>query len=201
MYSFKAGKKVFNSTEEVISMFLGLAIVIVVVSLIFGFFQKRKGSVNIPGISTNIDISKVEEKKESEKLEEKNTYTVVYGDSLWKIAQNKYNDGNKWTELAKINNLKNPRVLTVGQKINLIQAVDEKVATETNKEQTLTSNNVETKDGIYVVTKNDSLWNISVKVYGDGYKWTKIWELNKKAIRNPGVIYVGTKLNLPNLGS
>jgi nucleoid-associated protein YgaU len=52
-----------------------------------------------------------------------------------------------------------------------------------------------------VVAKNDSLWGISVKIYNDGYKWTKIWELNKKVIKNPGVIYTGTKLILPSLGS
>ncbi|MEI8068145.1 MAG: LysM peptidoglycan-binding domain-containing protein [Candidatus Shapirobacteria bacterium] len=198
MNSFKAGKKIFKSSEEVVSMFLGLAIVVVIVGLVFSFFQKRKGDITLPGVSNNIDISKVEDNKKADSVNKENVYTVVRGDSLWKIAKAKYNDGNKWTELAKTNNLKNPRVLVVGQKINLIQTVSQNTAKTTTGEQTISKGNA-IGGGEYTVVKNDNLWKIAVKSYGDGYKWTKIWEANKKMIGNPGVIYVGTKLVIPKL--
>jgi len=38
-------RKYFKSTEEIVSMFLGLVIVVVVVGLIFNFFQRKKGNI------------------------------------------------------------------------------------------------------------------------------------------------------------
>lgn len=42
------------------------------------------------------------------------SYTVVRGDYLWKIAVDAYGDGYKWVEIAKANNLKNPNVIHAG---------------------------------------------------------------------------------------
>jgi len=53
----------------------------------------------------------------------------------------------------------------------------------------------ETKE--YVVKKGDSLWKIGLANYGDGYRWTQIWQLNKTQIKNPDLIYPGMKLILP----
>lgn len=39
------------------------------------------------------------------------SYTVVRGDSLWKIAVRAYGDGYKWVEIAKANGLKNPNLI------------------------------------------------------------------------------------------
>lgn len=41
-------------------------------------------------------------------------YTVIKGDSLWKIAVRAYGDGYKWVEIAKANNLKNPNLIHSG---------------------------------------------------------------------------------------
>lgn len=52
----------------------------------------------------------------------------------------------------------------------------------------------------YTIQPGDSLWNISVKTYGDGYEWTKIYEVNKLALgNNPSLINSGTKINLPQM--
>ena len=45
------------------------------------------------------------------------TDEVVKGDNLWKIAVDKYGDGGKWIEIAKKNNLVNPRIIEIGQKL------------------------------------------------------------------------------------
>lgn len=211
MYFFDRGKKFFKSSEEVISMFLGLAIVLVFIGLVFSFFQKRNGDVTVPGVSDNIDISQVEIKDKNEagnngQANSSNEYTVVYGDNLWKIAEAKYNNGYAWTELVKANNIKNPSVLKVGQKITVPQLDDKTIASnsvsETANEQieeNSSASNAEVTE--YVVVKNDSLWNIAVKTYGDGYKWVQIRDANKNLISNPNIIHAGNKLVLPNLKS
>jgi nucleoid-associated protein YgaU len=45
------------------------------------------------------------------------TYTVVPGDYLWKIAVTKYNDGYKWVDIAKANNLVNPNMIHSGNEL------------------------------------------------------------------------------------
>ena len=48
------------------------------------------------------------------------------------------------------------------------------------------------------VEQGDSLWKIAEKYYGDGEKWTTIYEWNDSVIGdNPSLIYEGTELILP----
>lgn len=50
----------------------------------------------------------------------------------------------------------------------------------------------------YVIQKGDSLWKISMKTYGTGYAWEKIYEANKNTIGdNPSLLASGTRINLP----
>lgn len=50
----------------------------------------------------------------------------------------------------------------------------------------------------YTVQPGDSLWNISVKTYGAGDNWSKIYEANKDKLgNNPSLISAGTKIVLP----
>ena len=48
-----------------------------------------------------------------------NTYVVKKGDSLWKIAQTMLNDGSRYKEKAKKNNIVNPNKIQVGQILRL----------------------------------------------------------------------------------
>lgn len=187
----KLKRKYFKSTEEVVSMFLGLVIVVVVVGLIFNFFQKKKGIINIPG-STDVEISQSENGKIFGKDGE---YVVKKGDSLWKIAVSEYNDGYKWTELAKANDLKNPGAIEIGQKLILpkIESKEAVVIDTQVKEEKIVSG------GEYKVVKTDSLWKIAVRAYGDGYQWTKIWQANNLKIINPNGLEIGMILTIPSL--
>lgn len=47
------------------------------------------------------------------------SYTVVKGDNLWKIAVRAYADGYRFTEIAAANKLKNPNYIEVGQVLKL----------------------------------------------------------------------------------
>ena len=52
--------------------------------------------------------------------------------------------------------------------------------------------------GSYVVKSGDTLWKIAKKYYGDGTKYTKIYNANKGKIKNPSLIYPGQKLTIPS---
>jgi hypothetical protein len=47
------------------------------------------------------------------------TYKVVSGDTLWKIAKSYCGDGNRYTEIASANNIKNPNIISVGQVLTI----------------------------------------------------------------------------------
>lgn len=49
----------------------------------------------------------------------------------------------------------------------------------------------------YTVVSGDSLWAIAVKFYGNGSKYTTIFNSNKSVIKNPNLIYPGQKLVIP----
>jgi len=187
MFLIKAGKKYIKSLEELVSMLLGLAIIVVIVALIFNFVQRGKGTVSIPGVN---DVT-LSEEAIKQKQEEENIYTVAEGDSLWKIADKKYNNAYTWTEIAKENNIKNVSILYVGQKLKM-PTIEKTVTIENDV------NKIE-QGTDYKVVKGDNLWKIAVNVYGDGYKWTSIYQENKAIISDAGLLEIGMTIKVPKL--
>lgn len=51
----------------------------------------------------------------------------------------------------------------------------------------------------YTVKSGDCLWNIAKKFYGDGSKYTVIYNTNKSKIKNPNLIYPGQVFTIPAL--
>ena len=49
----------------------------------------------------------------------------------------------------------------------------------------------------YIVQRDDTLWKIALKVYGRGWRWRRIYEANADKISDPGQIYVGQVLFIP----
>ncbi|MDO8503130.1 MAG: LysM peptidoglycan-binding domain-containing protein [bacterium] len=47
------------------------------------------------------------------------SYTVVKGDHLWGISVRAYADGYRWSEVVKVNNIKNPNRVDPGQVLTL----------------------------------------------------------------------------------
>ncbi len=47
------------------------------------------------------------------------TYTVKKGDTLWDIAQRSLGKGSRYNEIASLNNISNPSIISVGQKLIL----------------------------------------------------------------------------------
>lgn len=73
---------------------------------------------------------------------------------------------------------------------------DKKVAKKT-KQRSEEGSPKKNKSQTYTVKKGDSLWGIAKAHYGDGSKYTKIYNANKDKINNPNSIYPGQKLTIP----
>lgn len=50
----------------------------------------------------------------------------------------------------------------------------------------------------YTVKRGDCLWNIAKRFYGNGAKYTTIYNANRSKIRNPNLIYPGQVLWIPS---
>lgn len=53
-----------------------------------------------------------------------------------------------------------------------------------------------TSQKTYVLQEGEGLWDVAVKFYGDGYRYTEIIEANK--LENPDYVEPGTRLIIPN---
>lgn len=52
--------------------------------------------------------------------------------------------------------------------------------------------------GTIIIRRNDNLWTIAKRLYGDGLRYTAIYQQNRDQIRNPDLIYPGQTFTLPS---
>lgn len=92
----------------------------------------------------------------------------------------------KLLEYREYEKKSNPTVVTTtstGKAVKSVKAPSE----ETNPKN----------KGYYIVKQDDTLWSIAKKMYGNGAKYTKIFNANKDKIKHPSLIYAGQKLVIP----
>jgi LysM repeat protein len=123
-------------------------------------------------------------------------YTVVAGDSLWKIAHKHYGGGDVQKSIDAIY-AANPTLgvdesLKIGQKLKLPAGVAKDPARLSADLQADA-----TGGRTYEVKEGDSLSTIAKKELGSTKRWTEIYELNRTRISDPAKIKVGMKLTLP----
>ena len=58
----------------------------------------------------------------------------------------------------------------------------------------------EAKVGNVIIRKNDNLWTIAQRLYGDGRRYTSIYQQNKNQIKNPQLIFPGQIFKVPGEG-
>jgi len=175
--------KAIKLNESTISMILGALVIIVVGVLVVNYFKDQETQGTLPEITSEIT---------SETAEVGKTYKVEEGDNLWTIAENAYGSGYNWVDIAKENNLSNPDMLSAGQEL-IIPDVEPKLATVNLISDETISNKI--TGATYEVQEGDNLWDISVRAYGDGYKWTDIARENN--LINPDLIHKGNIFIIP----
>lgn len=128
------------------------------------------------------------------KNEKSKIHTVANGENLWTIAEKYYKSGYNWTDISRVNNLSNPNLIASGMKLT-IPDVTPKAVTVVKIAQIQPAYGPKISGSTYTVKKGDHLWGISVRAYGDGYKWIEIVRVNN--LSNPNIIHPGTVLKLP----
>jgi len=197
--------KQIKLNESTVSMILGAAVIIVVGLLVVNYFKNISPVENLSdGISTeNITLP--------------TSHTVAEGETLWNISEKYYKTGYNWVDIQEANELANANAIEKGQTL-LIPDVSprmpeeeiEELATATpeatveptstpESKQEVVAQETDSKNLItgseYTVQRGDTLWDIAVGAYGDGYRWTEIAEANN--LSNPNVIHAGNVFILP----
>lgn len=173
--------------EPTISMILGALVVLAVGILVVNYFRDRASSPASTGRIT----------EEGKRVSLPTTHKVAAGEHLWGISEKYYNSGYNWTDIASENKLANANLILVDQEL-VIPNIEAKTATVPKEAIASGESTIgpPIKGDSYTVVQEDHLWAISVRAYGDGYKWTEIWQENKAQIANPNLIYPDQVLKL-----
>lgn len=190
--------------QSYLSLVLGLIIVLIAGILVFNYFKASK-----PSLGPADQTSEVATDVSPENLPGK--YTIKEGDTLFTIAEKYYQDGYKYTEIAKANNLTDVNTIEKGQVLEIPKIESATVAEKVSPTETPTPTNTQElgtggadnqtiwgekiTGETYTVVAGDWLSKIAGRAYGDIMQFNKIAEANN--IANPNEIEVGTKLKIP----
>lgn len=126
--------------------------------------------------------SMIKQAEEKAKPAQPDTYSVVRGDFLWKIAGKSdiYGDPYAWSRIYTTNRdqIKNPDLIFPAQIFQIPRDVG---------------------PNEHLVVKGEFLSKISgySNVYGSPFKWQKIYEANKEVVTDPNIIYPYQVLSIP----
>jgi nucleoid-associated protein YgaU len=181
--------KQFDSTDSIVSMVLGLAVVLVIGITIVNYVKSR----HQPAASTTRTAQvKTATMTPTSTTALPTIHTVTTGESLWSIAETYYKSGYNWTDIRDANHLVNPDLIEAGTSLTIPNVPAKVVATSAISAASITA---KAKDTSYTVVGGDSLWTIAEYEYNNGYRWVDIAQANHLA--NPSIIHAGNVLMMP----
>ena len=173
----KTIKKISYRIDNIASFIVGAVFIIIIGILIYSTVvgkQEKKEAVSTTKQETILPTQHIVETNES----------------LWTIAEKYYKSGYNWVDVASANTLSNPDYITVGQTL-VIPDVKPKLV-KSGEISAVAA--VAPKHSQVTVQQGDTLWNIAIREYDSGYRWSEIAQIN--AISNPDLIYPETVLRL-----
>ena len=172
----------FESTDSLVSLALGLAVVLVIGLTIINYVKSK---------TQQAASTTKEEQAKAGNISLPAKHVVTEGETLWSISENYYKSGYNWVDIQKVNSLANADAIETGQSLTI--PVVTPIILEGQVSSATTS--VAPKDKTYTVVQGDDLWDIAMKQYGNGYRWVDIAKTNN--LTNPDVIHSGNVLQLP----
>lgn len=195
-----------QQNNSILNMVLGGLIVIVLGILVYNYFNRPDSNLGPSQQTANEELEDVDKNNLPGK------YTVKEGDTLFIIAEKYYDDGNKFSEIQKENNITDANSVVVGQVLTIpkieaeiaeasptpspaIMASPELQGEGTGGAENQTIWGERIASDTYTVQAGDWLSTISGRAYGDILAYEKIAQANN--IQNPDLIEPGTVLKIP----
>ncbi len=135
-------------------------------------------------------------------------YSLKEGETLYKICQARYGNGNLWKELAKFNKgtITNPTRLKKGMTIRIpsvsvlrgevpapaLPSPDPAVLAPVVAPSPTVAAERE-----YIVQKGDTLGAIAAREMGSAKKWQLLYDANKDRLKSPTELKIGKTLRIP----
>lgn len=183
-------KSSFAWAESYTSLLMGVVVVIVAVLFVVSLIRATHHIQD----TTSTSIGPTPSTAPTQVSNSHHIYTVADGDSLWSIAENIYGSGYNYVDIAKANNLSDPSTIHAGDKFEIPQ-VTPTVTPAPSELGQITQQENAIKGTSYTVVHDDTLWDIAVRAYADGYRWTDIAKANN--LSNPDLIFSGNILVIP----
>src|SRR3989344_2719415 len=98
-------QKRLKSPDSFVSLILGIAVVLVIGTLIYNYFTNRPGTQPAGEEQGQVALP--------------TTHTVAAGETLWVIAEKYYKSGYNWVDIAGANSLASADDIEVGQTLTI----------------------------------------------------------------------------------
>lgn len=105
-----------GDSEKGRAIIISFLIIFILFLVFYAVWQKK---VVKKQITTKLPSTFISKNDELPKLEKVSPYVVQKGDTLWDIAVKTYDDGFRWQEIAKVNDIQDPVSLRVGVELKI----------------------------------------------------------------------------------
>ncbi|WP_310961351.1 LysM peptidoglycan-binding domain-containing protein [Nocardioides terrisoli] len=119
---------------------------------------------------------------------------VRKGDSLWAIAERNLGAGERWREIADLNQ---HRVMPDGRRFDPAGDLQPGWPLRIPGRAATGRAAASSGSGWTVVEAGDTLSGIAESAYGDGEEWPRLYDANRGRISDPDLIYPGQHLRIP----
>lgn len=175
-----------KSPDAILSMIIGLVVILSIGYAIITTIRTNRAT-------QQEELRKAEEQKKLEEARLPKDIVVKEGENLWVISETYYKTGYNWVDIAEANKLENPDLIYPDQKLTIPDVMPRIV--EEGDITPQAASTVRPKDPTYKVVSGDTLWDISIKEYGDGFHWPDI--ATKNQIPNPDLIFPEAVFQMP----
>jgi nucleoid-associated protein YgaU len=193
----------FSNSQNLITAAISTVLVLIVGFSIFNYFsnvnkEKAETSSEEAQVASEVNLTN-EDSSENQSSQQAETYTVKPGDTLWKISQEVYQDGYRWEEISRANNLDSPDSIHEGNVLIIPRGQVSGTSVAAAEGENLPESAGATGGGSYIVREGDSLWSIAEHYYGNGYDWYRIDQANdiEKMENGRPLIKPGQRITIP----